>query len=297
MGIFDWMPVIGKPLQGAADTLVGGVGDAYEDYMSVGKNRFQEAGFTPELTDQSGLGMDAARRAGDMSQYAFNEMVGGRGAQASEDPRLAGMATSTADQGQSLDLLRGAAMGNAPSAAEGAYMNALNRGMAQQRGVAAGARGSAGLALAQGGLGANIAGMQTQAANDMSQIRANEMAQARGMYNQGATQARGQNIDRMGLNNQMAMGNAKLQNDYRMGMGQTAASLGQTGIGYYNAGINAGLGREELRGDMYNQAQNRAAGVNQANADRRGQQADRITNTVLGIGRTSADSVMGQGGK
>jgi hypothetical protein len=93
----------------------------------------------------------------------------------------AATAGRTMDRGQSMDLMRQAAMGQAPSAAAIQQQQGLEAAQRAQLSMAARARGgAASLAMRQAGM--NTAQLQQQGIGQASMLRAQEMAQARGQY-------------------------------------------------------------------------------------------------------------------
>jgi hypothetical protein len=83
------------------------------------------------------------------------------------------------------NLMQQAALGNAPSQAALQQQQGLQQSIAAQQAMAASARGGAGLAGAQFQASQNAAGLQNQAVNQAAQLRAQEMANARGQYGMG----------------------------------------------------------------------------------------------------------------
>ncbi len=95
-------------------------------------------------------------------------------------------------QADALTRMQDAANGNAPSQAAIMMKQGNDQAMANSLSLAAGARGQAAMAGAQQqAMGTNSA-MATNSANNIGALRAQEMAQARGAYMQGATGMRGQ---------------------------------------------------------------------------------------------------------
>lgn len=100
--------------------------------------------------------------------------------------------TSRAEQGNSLGLLRDAAMGNAPSRAELLSKRQMDQAASGQNSLAASARGPAALAMAQQQAAGNTARSMTDISANTSAMRADEMARARDSYMSGASGMRGQ---------------------------------------------------------------------------------------------------------
>lgn len=103
-------------------------------------------------------------------------------------------ANARGSQQDALSLAQSAAMGNQPSAAEYQMRQGLGDAARQQMAMAASARGPSGLAMGQYNAAANTGAMQQQGVNQAAQLRAQEMAQARGQYLQGAQGLRGQDL-------------------------------------------------------------------------------------------------------
>jgi hypothetical protein len=138
------------------------------------------------------------------------------------------------DQAGAMELARGAAMGQAPSAAAYQMQAGLNAAGAQQAAQAGGARGAAGLAMAQGNAASNVANMQQNAFTAAGQLRAQEMAEARGLYGGLAGQMRQQDQNRLGMGNQMSQFNSTIGLQRQMGFGNMALGANQQAYGIYN---------------------------------------------------------------
>lgn len=198
-------------------------------------------------------------------------------------------------QNGALDLAAQAAMGNAPS--EAAYMmqGGLDRAVSGQKSMAAGARGSGAIALAQGNAQANQANLQNQTFQQAGQLRAQEMANARNSFGQLAGQQREQDQNRLGQGNQMSQFNAGLNDQYKMGMLQQGQGYGNQALGWYQAGMQpynqqaaldaAHLGAET---DTHNQTNALNAGIRQAGQDRK----DAYNRALIGL----AGTAIGAGG-
>lgn len=129
--------------------------------------------------------------------------------------------TSRAEQGNSLGLLRDAAMGNAPSRAELLSRHQMDHAASGQNSLAASARGPAALAMAQQQAAGNTARSMTDISANTSAMRADEMARARDSYMSGAAGMRGQDQARVNdaSNRQLGM----------MGEGRGWGALDQQG--------------------------------------------------------------------
>lgn len=187
-------------------------------------------------------GLDFAQGFADQAFYD-------RGPQAVENYELAQReANADAEQQGSLQLAREAAMGNAPS--EAAYMmqQGLDQGIAEQQSQVAGARGAGALALAQGNAGGNTAAMNQRAFTEAGRLRANEMAQARGLYGSLAQGYRGAAQNRLGMGNSLAQGNAQMNDAYKMGMGDLGVKYGALGSQYF--GQEADIYRGQQASDL-----------------------------------------------
>ncbi len=193
-----------------------------------------------EMADKfSGMALSRMNVANGAEDWALGQAKDERGAQAWENQELSdreAMARGWDQQG-ALDLSREAAMGQAPSEAAFMMQQGLDQGMAGQTSLAGSARGAAGIAMAQGNAAANVANMQGQAFTEAGRLRAQEMAQARGLYGGLAGQMREQDLQRLGMGNQMSQYNASLNDQYRLGMMGSAAQYGQVGQGWYNGGM------------------------------------------------------------
>jgi hypothetical protein len=160
-------------------------------------------GYTQQQVDRSrSLGEAAAARA------AYEQNYGGYDA---------AMAQSQAARGQQQDALglsRAAAMGQAPSQAEGLGRNMIDQSLQAQMAGAASARGG-GLAQAAAMRQAQnqSAVTQAQGSNQLAALRAQEMAQARGEYMAGAGALRQADYGGAGLGMQRTA--LETQNAYR----------------------------------------------------------------------------------
>lgn len=174
-------------------------------------------GGAPGLAQQwAGFGMGQAAK-----QNAADDMYTGQSQQAMQWGQQ-----SRGEQQGAVDLARDAAMGRAPSQAALLMQQGLNNAAAQQNSQAASARGSAALANAQSNAGANIAALQNQTFNEAGQLRANEMAQARGLYGNLSSGMRQQDNSYAGMLGGLGIDRAKLGQGY---YGQAAGIVGQQG--------------------------------------------------------------------
>lgn len=148
----------------------------------------------------------------DMNQRGYQQGLGMAGTAAR------GAAGLQAGQQQyGLGLMRAAAEGMAPSAAQLQLQSGLQQGLAQQAAMAASARGGAGAqALARGQAAQQGAALAAQTNQQNAILRAQEMAQARGAY-QGAI---GEAIGQQQAAQQLGLSQAQL------GLGQRAQDIG-----------------------------------------------------------------------
>lgn len=149
---------------------------------------FQNGAYVPgssgaerDVARYQSMGAQAAGRAAPQSQF--------QGANYGMADQARG------EQASALQMQRQAAMGNAPSRAELLQGKVTDDAINSQMALAASARGGPGAqALAARMAGTNAATMQQAGARDLSALRADEMARARGEYMQGATGIRGQDV-------------------------------------------------------------------------------------------------------
>ena len=99
---------------------------------------------------------------------------------------------SRGSQQDALSMMRSAANGNAPSAAETMMRQGNDQAVANSLAMAAGARGQGAMAGAQQSAMGNASAMSTTNVNNMGAMRAGEMANARGQYGSMASGLRGQ---------------------------------------------------------------------------------------------------------
>ena len=300
----------------AGSGVASDIGEGAKDFMNVGKNPY-EANPYPEqagpqnsvvpawAVDQRNLLTPDINAARGGQAFAQGQMQQGqaRGPTAYEDQFLSDQEQQARDYDQSgaLQLDREAAMGNAPSAAAYQMQQGLNQGLANQQALAGSARGAAALAQAQGNAGANMANMQQGAFLGAGQLRAQEMAQARGAYGDLASQQRAQDQARLGQGNQMSQFNANANDQYALGMGQLGIGYGNLGNslqgtaqGYFNTGAQIGEGNanrqvqtNQQNAENYNQAMGINAGIQQANADKARENRDMAVGLIgkgIGIG-------------
>lgn len=133
-------------------------------------------------------------------------------------------------QGDALGMMQQAALGNTPSVAQLQQQQGMQSAIAGQMAMQANARGASGMAQAGYGGAANVAGLQRGGAMDASMLRAQEMANARNAYMQGASGMRGQDLQGQQMGMQMGQYGSDLSMRQRA-LGQ-AGQLGFEGMGY-----------------------------------------------------------------
>lgn len=180
-----------------------------------------------------------------------------RSARAYEDNALSGNEEmGRGEQAGSTMLAREAAMGLAPSQAEAALQQGFNRASAEQTSQAGGARGLAALSQAQNNASASQAALHQQTATESARLRAQEMAEARGLYGSLSGQLRQGDQGRLQIGNQMSQFNAGLNERYGERMGQMSDHAGVLGNAASQTALgNAGMGRG------YNQDANNVLGT------------------------------------
>lgn len=243
----------------SGDTIFGGTSaDKFMDKLGAKMFGQSQYGGTPqgmqaELKRKEQLGQQLGGYGG--------AQIGDRGQKKYEG--LSDQSRSTQFEAQ--DMIRDAAIGNAPSVAQNQMQQGLGMSAQNQLAMAAGARG--------GGLN-QAAGMRTaqnvnsQAAANMvgqsAALRAQEMAEARNQYMQAATQTRAQDLMARGLSADEAYRQAGLdiQSHGLRQSGMLAAEDMRGGI--YGAQLSADARAKELQA----QAAEAAAARSQRNADR-----------------------------
>ncbi len=188
---------------------------------------------------------DAAmgQRGANDAREAANELAMGRSSsalngfmddkiRANED--VAGSNRELAGRNQHLDaiqMLQGAASGDAPSAA--AYQTRMD-----MNGMAGQAAGEAGMARGLGALtgvgiggASGVAGAAAQAGMAGGMARSGEIDEARGMYGSNAGMMRGQDMMRLDIGNKMSQGNASRLDNWKVGNANLLAAQGRQGAG------------------------------------------------------------------
>jgi hypothetical protein len=193
-------PGQGGGINGTNGSGSGGLLDRTRNYLG---NLLSDNGPAPVDTSALGLAQAAAQGTQNQAQierakFQYNPTQ----APTAGDIRLNMSAIDPlrAQQQQAISMLQSAANGSTPSAAELQQQQAGNRAAAQQFGMASALQGglSPGAALRQASEGA--ANLQADTANNNAQLRAQEMAGARGQLVQGLAGVRGQEQDLSGQN-------------------------------------------------------------------------------------------------
>ncbi len=297
----DW---IGDTVSsGAEDFINGGTNRSNIPIMGVNQQYWGGNPMSPRehYNEGSRLGGAAAGQAHEGWDYM---MANGPG-QGQENQELSDLEFGTRqyDQAGAMQLQREAAMGQAPS--EAAYMmqRGLDQGLASQQAQMGGARGAAGLALAGGNAMANSANMQNQAFTNAGQLRAGEMAQARGAYGDMANQMRAQDQSRLGQGNAMSQFNAGQRGQFGASAGNVGAAYGNVGLGYYadkgkpfsdslSSHTQTAMGdpASRYRGFEGN------ADIAGRNATSRQAQGNKAIDTLLSFGQTAGSAAASGGG-
>ncbi len=226
-------------------------------------------GYNEGAHDMSLLGQYGMQASQGNANWAQGQAQGAhsRGPQAIENQELSNREAFTAgyDQDGSIQLAREAAMGQSPSEAAFLMQRGLDQGVAAQQSAAGSARGAAGIAMAQGNAGGNIANLQQQAFTQAGAMRAKEMGDARGLYNQAANAQRGQDQNRLQLGNQQSQFNAQQNDTYALGQANAANTASATANQWlgtagrpYEANLQAGTANNATVANSYDAGQQRA---------------------------------------
>ncbi len=258
-------------------------------------------GYENGANDYAQLGLGGFQKSMGGQDWATQQMQARRGPQASENQFLSDQESYSRGyhQNGALQLAQEAAMGQGPSEAAFMMQRGLDQSLAAQQSQMGSARGNAGIALASGNAAANSANLMSQTYGQAGQLRASEMANARGLYGQMSGQQREQDQSRLQMGNQMGQYNASLNDAYRTGMGGVANAYGQTGIGYYNGSMNPitqqgnlSIQGHQIGADSNNNAWDRFGNVKSDEADRRaGSKKD--DKALVGTGITAVGQVAG----
>ncbi|MDD5374473.1 hypothetical protein [Acidithiobacillus sp.] len=161
--------------------------------------------------------------------YGLGQMSGPNRHTATENGTLVNReATGRAGQQDALGLQMNAAMGGAPSMAQGQTTQAMNGLMGSRSSAMGGARGLS--ALNGAGLGGSATG--AAAGNLAAQGgfgRSAEIGQEMSQYGSLAGNARGQDLGRLSQNSQNSNAYADLNDQWRLGQGQNAVNAGKLG--------------------------------------------------------------------
>ncbi len=249
-------------------------------------------GYEGAARDFSNIGLGRMGQNDGFQSWAQGQASTERGPQAWENQELSDNEAYTRgyDQSGAVQLAREAAMGNSPSAAAYQMQRGLDQSLASQQAQIGSARGAAGMALAGGNAAANSANLMNQTYNQAGQLRAQEMAQAMGLYGGLSGQMREQDLQRLGQGNQMAQYNAGLNDQYRLGMSGVGQQYGNLGLGYYNAAQNPYNQQMNSENQAYDRgfqghegSANRAVGVSKTNMEQENRDDDR-TQRYVGMG-------------
>lgn len=169
--------------------------------------------------------------------YANGQATNGRpGAEMNQQAADNQASGANGNQAGAIELARRQAMGLSPSAGAMQLQSGLKQASQQQTAMAAGARGSAALATGQNNAAANRSNLQQNAFAGAGMMRAQDMAQGRGMYASLTNQQRGQDQSALGMSNEFSQANQQAQDQYRTGMGNAAVGFG--GVANAQAGAD-----------------------------------------------------------
>jgi hypothetical protein len=213
-------------------------------------------GMTPEakFADQSRLNADsdAQRNIGKSSIDTANDQLNRANTQFDRfqtGMNQADYMNTGGNVGTSLDLLQQAAQGNAPSAAQAQLQAGKDQAIATQQAMANSGNASQMIGGQKEAM-MNAANLTQQAANQSAQLRAGEMAAARGQYaNQAGTQAA------------QAAQNAGLKLDAYGRQMNAAGNYNQMGLAGYGGATSADLGGLNINQGVYNQRNQQQAGI------------------------------------
>ena len=225
---------------------------------------------------------------------SVSNMKGDRGPQSTENAVLSGREAATrTQQGKALNLSMKAAMGGAPSAA--AYNqklseNKINSGLSGMQGQA---KGLAGLGSAQISGNATAGELAGDEAFKGGMGRSKEIGDAIGTYGAQAGQVRGQDLTRLGMNNQNSLFNTGLNNDWKVGNANLASAQANLGTGQDQMdqqwfGESMKPGDAQFQMDQQMAAQQAGAGLDSAAAARAKDNANRQNTEAVVGGFTQA---------
>lgn len=191
---------------------------------------------------------------------------------------------------EALGAMRNRALGLVPSIAEMQANRDMQRAFADQTSIAAGARGAAGLALAQQQAAGNSATLGSRISNDAQVNAANERMQAEQAWFGGLSGMRGQDTQNQALDLQTAQAQAEL--NARQRAQNDAYSQGMYGneMGVLGTQLQAHGNRQSLKSGQQIAAQQVAANERA----RQDAQRDRVIG-MIGAGVSQGMSAIGSG--
>lgn len=173
------------------------------------------------------------------------------------------------NQTQALNLMRGAANGMAPSVAQLQQQQGIDAAVRSQQAMAASARGPAALAMANSNAAANTAALQQQGIAQNAQLRAQEMAQARGDFAGMASTMRSSDLSAQQLAAQDAQSAAQLQMATRAQNEQAQLQFQQLGLQAQGMGMQNEMANAQFGGaqDLAYQQMGQRVNEDQLNAN------------------------------
>ena len=235
------MGSVGKIIGGVTGGLTGGIAQAMTPQQQVADQSKLNIAIDQMrgMSDNAGnTGYALYNQAQDYMGFTQNDL----GAANAAIDQAQGMTTG-GNMGQSLDLLQGAASGNAPSAAQAQLQSAKDQAIAQQQAMANSGNASQ-MISGQKNAMANAAQLTQQAANQSAQLRANEMATARGQYAQGAAQQTAQAAQNAAQRAQIAAQRGQMA-QAQLGASQNYQGLSANLMGQSTNAIGTGLGLQQ----------------------------------------------------
>lgn len=236
------------------------------EYGGVSGKAEEDANYYRGRTDQG------VKQANRLQQGANAQQANQNQARRMQVGAMGTQANAMGDQRDAMAIQRNAALGNAPSRAEMLARSQSDRAMAGQQSMAASARSPAGLAMAQQNAAANMARQQTDITNNASQMRAEEMSQARNAYagqtnayaNQANAYANQANQVRSADN-----ANQSLQQQGALGYQNAAQGWSQGERDVRKSQQQGMMGREALNSSNYNTAEGARTASQEAAAGRK----------------------------
>lgn len=198
------------------------------------QNGLAQYGYT-DVGPSRGFSANRARGFGDYAAGVYRN-------------QLDNAAAARGSQQDALGMMRSAAQGNAPSRAEMLGQNLIGQSLQAQLGGAASARGGAlGQAAAMQQAQQGAAAFQQQGLNQLSGLRAQEMADARNAYMSGSTGMRGQDLSAADMAQRGQMGFETMANESDWRQAQADLQTNQTNAenyrNYQNNRLQAYLGQ------------------------------------------------------